>query len=133
MTIKQEKFCIEYIKSGNATEAYKKAFNAENMKPTTINKKAYELLKKPEIKEFIEKTREQTIEESIIDIKQRKAYLSKLITDSKADISEKLKAIDLLNKMDGVYTQKMEHKGLNLQQIEIQRTIIHKRVDELED
>jgi phage terminase small subunit len=46
MTVKQEKFCIEYIKSGNATEAYKKAFNAENMKPTTINKKAYELLKK---------------------------------------------------------------------------------------
>jgi phage terminase small subunit len=133
MTIKQEKFCIEYIKSGNATEAYKKAFNAENMKPTTINKKAYELLKKPEIKEFIEKTREQTIDEAIIETKQRKIFLSNLIRDDKADISEKLKAIDLLNKMDGVYTQKVEHKGLNVQKIEIKRTVVHKRVDELED
>ena len=130
MTVKQEKFCIEYIKSGNATEAYKKAFNAENMKPTTINKKAYELLKKPEIKEFIEKTREQTIDEAIIETKQRKIFLSNLIRDDKADISEKLKAIDLLNKMDGVYTQKVEHKGLNVQKIEIKRTVVHKSVDE---
>lgn len=133
MTIKQEKFCIEYIKSGNATEAYKKAFNAENMKQNTINKKAYELLKKPEIQEYIDSIRTKIEDEAIIETKQRKIFLSNLIRDSKADISEKLKAIDLLNKMDGVYTQKMEHKGLNLQQIEIQRTIIHKRVDELED
>ena len=44
LTIKQENFCRAYIETGNASEAYRQAYDAENMKPETINRKAKELL-----------------------------------------------------------------------------------------
>jgi len=43
LTIKQEKFCQAYIETGNASEAYRIAYNAENMLPKTITRKAAEL------------------------------------------------------------------------------------------
>jgi len=43
-TPKQDAFCLAYIETGNASEAYRRAYNAENVKPKTINRKAKELL-----------------------------------------------------------------------------------------
>jgi phage terminase small subunit len=45
LTPKQECFCLEYVKSGNATKAYRLAYNAQHMKPAVIAVKACELLK----------------------------------------------------------------------------------------
>ena len=44
LTIKQENFCNHYIESGNASEAYRRAFSCGNMKADTIHVKANELL-----------------------------------------------------------------------------------------
>ncbi|GJJ95951.1 MULTISPECIES: terminase small subunit [Enterobacter cloacae complex] len=44
LTLKQEAFCQAYIETGNASEAYRKAYNAERMKPEVVNVKAAELL-----------------------------------------------------------------------------------------
>lgn len=44
LTIKQETFCQKYIETGNASEAYRQAYNAEGMKPATVNKRSSELL-----------------------------------------------------------------------------------------
>lgn len=44
LTIKQEKFCQAYIETGNASKAYRQAYDAERMKLATINRKAKELL-----------------------------------------------------------------------------------------
>ena len=44
LTPKQEKFCQLYIELGNASEAYRQAYNASKMKPETIKRKAKELL-----------------------------------------------------------------------------------------
>ena len=44
LTPKQEKFCYKYIETGNASEAYRQSYDAENMKPATINRKAKGLL-----------------------------------------------------------------------------------------
>lgn len=43
LTIKQETFCQKYIETGNASEAYRQSYNAEGMKPETVNKRASEL------------------------------------------------------------------------------------------
>tara|TARA_R100000808_G_C2152511_1_gene161985 strand:- start:3067 stop:3477 length:411 start_codon:yes stop_codon:yes gene_type:complete len=40
LTPKQEAFCLAYVETGNASEAYRQAYNAGNMKPETINRKA---------------------------------------------------------------------------------------------
>ena len=44
LTIKQETFCQKYLETGNASEAYRQAYDAENMKPETVKKRASELL-----------------------------------------------------------------------------------------
>ena len=44
LTQKQENFCLAYIESGNASDAYRKAYKTDRMKPATINRKATELM-----------------------------------------------------------------------------------------
>src|SRR5688572_29783725 len=45
MTPKQEAFAQAYVETGNASEAYRRAYDAENMKPEVVSVKACELLK----------------------------------------------------------------------------------------
>lgn len=45
LTPKQEKFCLAYIETGNASEAYRRSYNAGKMKDTTVNRNAAALLK----------------------------------------------------------------------------------------
>ena len=44
LTPKQENFCLAYLETGNASEAYRRAYDAENMKPDSINVNASKLL-----------------------------------------------------------------------------------------
>ena len=44
LTPKQEAFCLAYIETGNASEAYRLNYNAENQKPETINRNAKKLM-----------------------------------------------------------------------------------------
>lgn len=44
LTIKQERFCMVYVETGNASEAYRQSYNAENMKEASINVNACKLL-----------------------------------------------------------------------------------------
>ena len=44
LTPKQEAFALAYVETGNASEAYRRAYNAVRMKPAVINVKASELL-----------------------------------------------------------------------------------------
>ena len=45
LTTKQERFAQAYVETGNASEAYRRAYDAENMKESTVHVKACELLK----------------------------------------------------------------------------------------
>lgn len=44
LTPKQEAFCLAYIETGNASEAYRRSYDAGKMQPATINVKASQLL-----------------------------------------------------------------------------------------
>lgn len=44
LTAKQEQFCVAYIETGNASEAYRRAYDAEKMKPETVNRNAKALM-----------------------------------------------------------------------------------------
>lgn len=49
MTPKQDVFCRAYVETGNASEAYRRAYNTDDMKPSTVNRKAVELLENGKI------------------------------------------------------------------------------------
>jgi phage terminase small subunit len=44
LTAKQNLFVLAYIETGNASEAYRRSYNTENMLPNTIKRKAHELM-----------------------------------------------------------------------------------------
>ena len=44
LTEKQEKFALAYFRCGNASEAYREAYNAKNMKPESVNRAAKTLI-----------------------------------------------------------------------------------------
>lgn len=44
LTPKQESFCLKYIETGNASEAYRQSYEAGGMKSETINRNAKALL-----------------------------------------------------------------------------------------
>ena len=50
LTPKQEKFCNYYLESGNASEAYRRAFSCQNMAEQTVWVKASCLLAKDKVK-----------------------------------------------------------------------------------
>ena len=49
LTPKQDNFCRLYIELGNASEAYRQAYDAEDMNQNTVNKNASVLLENPKI------------------------------------------------------------------------------------
>lgn len=54
LTIKQEAFCQAYVETGDASEAYRKAYVADKMKPETIHNKAYQLRQQGDVRARIE-------------------------------------------------------------------------------
>ena len=49
LTPKQEKFCYGYMETGNASAAYRAAYNAEKMKPESVAVQAAKMLASPKI------------------------------------------------------------------------------------
>ena len=59
LTIKQENFCNYYVECGNASEAYRRAYNAVNMKDKTIWERASKLLNENKVSTRVAELRRQ--------------------------------------------------------------------------
>lgn len=70
LTIKQERFAVEFVQTGNASEAYRRAYDASNMKPESINRKAKEMIDHQKVSERIYELRQQI---------QEKMHATKLV------------------------------------------------------
>ena len=106
----QERFCIEFVKSGNASRAYKAAgYKADN--DDSVRAAAAKLLTKDNIKKRIAELREKISSSKIMDAQERRELMTKIAKNKKTSNTDRLKAIDLLNKMDGVYINKTQISG----------------------
>lgn len=99
MTYKQELFIQEYIKTGNTTNSAIKAGYSKR----TAKSIGQRLLTFVDIKKIANN--------NIMTAKERQEYLTKLINSEDVKVSDKLKALDILNKMTGEYIQKVEVNG----------------------
>lgn len=61
LTPKQENFCLAYLETGNASEAYRRSYNAQNMKPESINVNACKLLADAKIAQRLDELRAPAI------------------------------------------------------------------------
>jgi phage terminase small subunit len=53
LTPKQEKFAHLYVELGNASAAYRGAYDAERMKPETVTRRAFDMLENGKIKAIV--------------------------------------------------------------------------------
>ncbi|MCT3443806.1 terminase small subunit [Limosilactobacillus fermentum] len=122
LTLKQQRFVDEYIISGNATQAAIKAGYSKK----TANRIATENLSKPVIKTAIDKRNAEIQSEKTMDMQEVMELLASIArgetteetVTNKGDVietatrnSDKLKALELIGKRFGAWTDKKEISG----------------------
>ena len=68
LTIKQEAFARAYVETGNASEAYRRAYNAENMKQESIAVRACELLAHGKVSVMVQQLKDQAAERHAVTV-----------------------------------------------------------------
>jgi phage terminase small subunit len=101
LTPKQETFCNAYVEVGNASEAYRRAFEAGAMKPETINRKAVELLNNGKITARVEVLQAELKSKSDITKERILKELAKIGFADTDNLNAKIKALETINKMLG--------------------------------
>ena len=107
LNARQKAFCEYYVASGNATDS---AINA-GYKEKYAGVNADKLLKNTNIQKYIEELQEKAKGNRIMTAIERREFLTSMIKDGAVKDTDRLKALDILNKMDGEYTQKVEVNG----------------------
>ena len=116
LTIKQERFCQEYAKSGNATDAYKRA----GYKPKTDNvakSAGARLLTSVNVQKRLNEIADKVSSEKIMGIAEMQERLSRIARreetekvftaageiEAEASLKDSMKAMELLGKMQGAF------------------------------
>ena len=69
------------------------------------------MLTKANIKKYIKELQEKTKTSRIMTAIERREFLTEVIKNGNEKIQDRLKALDILNKMDGEYIEKMQLSG----------------------
>lgn len=67
-TDKMELFCLAYVETGNASEAYRRSYNTANMADKTAQREGYNLLQNPLVQARIEELRKKVMERHEITV-----------------------------------------------------------------
>lgn len=106
LTKKQKDFCEQYVLTGNATRSYMKAFNKTEEQANLCGVEGHKLLKNQDIINYIAELTKQKnpllTEEWLCD------RLIEIINNPATKEQDRLKAIDMLLKTTGSYTQKID-------------------------
>ena len=108
LTPKQEKFVQGIIKGMSQADAYRSAYACKNMSDKTIWENASRLMADSKVKARVPELREKLDKSTIMTAQQRLEWLTKLINNTEEGTTDRLRAIDLMNKMQGEYVQKVE-------------------------
>lgn len=65
LTEKQKAFADKYIETGNATEAYKSAYSTKRMSGKSVNTEAKRTLRKPPVKDYVDKRMKELEDDKI--------------------------------------------------------------------
>lgn len=132
LSMKQEKFCLEYAKSGNQRQAYLAAgYKCKN--DASADASASQLLRNPKVKERLAELAEELKNASIADITEMQQILTSIIRkqmteevivvesvgdymtearkmDKEPSIKDIINAITTLGKMQGAFVEKVQQE-----------------------
>lgn len=107
LNLRQKKFAEYYAQSGNTVQSAIKAGYSENY----ANANACKLLENVRVSEYIRELTEKAQQNRIISAIERQAILSDIAKSKEEETSDRIRAIDTLNKMTGEYLNKVELSG----------------------
>ena len=102
LTEKMKAFCREYmVNGGNGTQAYLTAYDSKNEQVAA--NEASILLKKEEIQAYLASMNKPLEDKAISEREKKRAILWEFINNPSVSDGDRLRAMDLLNKMDAEY------------------------------
>lgn len=113
LTPKQESFCLAYMETGNASESYRRAYQADGMSPNAINVEACNMLSNPKIALRLSELRAPIIAKAQLTVEDLLAELEearKLAIDTEAP-APAVSATMGKAKLLGFDKQLIEHSG----------------------
>lgn len=131
LTNNQETFAKAIIEGKSQIEAYREAYPKQRSSDKTCYENASRLMANSKIIARIQELRDQLAKPSIMTAQERLEYLTGIIKGTNgekviqvvdgepvevevpASVKNKLNAIDIMNKMQGEYTQKVEASVTN--------------------
>ena len=125
LTGKQEKFVRNLIQGMSQREAYKNSYDTENMTDKSIDEVACRLFNEVKIQSRYNELIERAANASVMTAQERLEYLTAIVYGTEqeqvqgivegvkveferpADLNTRMKAIDIMNKMQGEYVTKI--------------------------
>lgn len=113
LTPKQEAFALAYVETGNASEAYRRAYNAEKMKPETVNKRASELMANGEVAGRLGELRKPAADACAVTLEGHLRRLAELCgkAEEEGKYSAAVAAEIARGKAAGLYVERTELTG----------------------
>ncbi len=126
LTAKQEKFVQGIIEGLSQADAYRSAYPNQKMSDKTIWESASKLMNNPKVSARLKEIREEMMKPTIMSAQERLEFLTEVINGTKgekvvemvdgkpvemefpASMKNRLSAIDIMNRMQGEYTTKIE-------------------------
>lgn len=117
----QEKFCLEYVASGNATVSYQKAYDVTSKASAAVS--ASKLLRNPKVQERLEELQDEIASRKIAESRELQEKLTQIIRGQAEEevilqggerikkqvaIKDVLKAIEILCRIQGLFVVKQE-------------------------
>ena len=107
LTAKQEEFAKAIVEGMNQADAYRSAYDTSKMSDNSIYVNASKLMDNTKVAQRINELRGQLTAKTIMSAQKRLEWLTEQIESENVDINAKLKAVDIMNKMQGEYVQKI--------------------------
>lgn len=108
LTKNQEQFAQNIINGMSQADAYRSAYPTQRGSDKTIWANASRLMKNSKVIARVEELRDKSAGPAIMSAQRRLEWLTETITSEEVSVSDKLRAIDIMNKMQGEYVQKVE-------------------------
>ena len=110
LNIKQEKFCLEYSRSGNATEAYKLAgYKVKDDNSAAVG--AQQLLRNNKIQARLKEISQEVASRKIADTAECQELLTEIARSKKVYPKDRVAALNTLLKAQGAFSQNVNIIG----------------------
>lgn len=109
---RHEKFAQCLANGISQRKAYRAAYpKSEKWKDKTVDSKASVLAKNDKVLERLLELAKESSSKAVMNARERKEWLTSVVTSGDEEMRDRLKAIDILNRMDGEYVENVQMSG----------------------